>query len=131
MNGLEVEFLNGQTNLKGGLAAICGDKLGTNGIAGMILSEVVDESQVEFRTKSNYQRDVDASEANGKTVNGVKCYCILNQLNFYIIDAPTVDIMHDILEGVGQCSVKEFLTCIISEKLLTEQQINERIAAFE
>lgn len=34
-SGLEVEFLKGQNKLKGGLVAICGDNLGTNGIAGM------------------------------------------------------------------------------------------------
>lgn len=148
-SGLEVEFLNGQKNLKGSLAAICGDNLGTNGIVGMQecfstgkfcrhclidyedLSKAVEESQVELRTKSNYQSDVEASQATGKIVNGVKTYCILNQLrNFHFIDAPTVDLMHDILEGVGQWSCKEFLSFIILAKLLSEHQINGRIAAF-
>lgn len=148
-SGLEVEFLNGQKNLKGSLAAICGDNLGTNGISGMQecfstgkfcrhclidyddLSKAVEESQVELRTKSSFQMDGDRSEATGKIVNGVKSYCILHQLrNFHVIDAPTVDLMHDILEGVGQWSVKEFITFVISRKLLTEQQINEKIAAF-
>lgn len=148
-SGVEVEFLNGQKHIKGSLAAICGDNLGSNGICGLQecfstgkfcrqclidydnISEVVEESQVELRTKSNYESDVEASQATGKIVNGVKAYCILNQLNnFHVIDAPTVDPMHDILEGVGQWSGKEFISFIVSAKLLTEQQINAKIAAF-
>lgn len=77
---------------------------------------------MKLRTKSSHQKDVHQSEATGKIVNGVKRYCILNQLNnFHVIDAPTIDLMHDILEGVGQWDVKEFITFVISRKLLTEQ----------
>lgn len=38
--------------------------------------------------------------------------------------------MHDILEGVAQWRMAEFFDFITKEKILTQQQINNKVAAF-
>lgn len=147
--GLEIDFLPSQKYLKGSLVALSGDYIGANGISGMVescgadnfcriclihhkdISTVFEESQVTLRTKSEHDKDVENAEKTHSNVHGVKSSCILNELDhFNTIEAPTADIMHDVLEGVGPWDEKTFFNYLVKNKILSELQINDKIAAF-
>lgn len=146
--GIEIDFLQ-QKTLKGSLVALSGDYIGANGICGMVescraenfcriclvdhsnMSTVFHESQVTLRTKEEHFAHAELAEKTNSIVNGVKYSCILNELKYFnSIDAPTCDIMHDILEGVGQWDEKTFFTFLTQNKILTQLEINDKIAAF-
>lgn len=63
---------------------------------------------------------------------GIKIKCLLDELNYFkIFDCPTVDIMHDILEGVGSLEIKLFLKFVVKDlKLITNEKLNDRIKNF-
>lgn len=147
--GLQIDFIPQQTHLRGSLVALSGDYIGANGISRMVescsatyfcriclvdhdtISIIFDESQAILRTKSDYYRDVENAEKSHSIVNGVKSSCILNELeHFNTIDAPTADIMHDVLEGTGPWDLKIFFCYLTKNKILTESQIIDKIAAF-
>ena len=90
---------------------------------------IYDEDEVELRTKDNYQQHVSLNEPS-KT--GVKENSCLNKLQyFHVTENISVDIMHDILEGVAPLEVKLMLRHFIyEEKLLTLEQLNDRISSF-
>lgn len=147
--GIEIKFLQNQNCLKGSLVALSGDYLGANGMLGMVescradnfcriclidrcdISKVFEESQVTLRTIYEHYKDVEKAEATHSIVHGVKSSCILNELTYFnTIEAPTADIMHDILEGSGQWDEKSFFNFLTKNKILNELQINDKIAAF-
>lgn len=147
-DGFQVDFLNGQSVLKGGLVAISADNLGANSLLGFVesfaahqycrhcliersnVNNVLRESEVILRNVSNYNEHINLLETQNN-VHGIKRPTILNDLSyFHILNAPTVDIMHDILEGVAQWRIAEFFDYITKEKILTQQQINNKVAAF-
>lgn len=91
---------------------------------------IYDEDKVELRTKDSYQEHVSLNEPS-KT--GVKEDSCLNNLKyFHVTQNISVDIMHDVLEGVAPLEVKLMLRHFIyEEKLLTLEQLNERISSFQ
>lgn len=120
--GIEV---NGQI-IKGSLARFAGDNLGANGVLGFVecfnsyfcrlceISKVDSESLVKeradiMRTKESYQKCVEAASKfiergkplNLKATKGIKRDCIFNRLQgFHVLDNITLDIMHDVNEGI-------------------------------
>lgn len=57
---------------------------------------------------------------------------ILNHLsNYHIIDNTTVDIMHDLFEGVIPKELKLVLGSLITQGCFTLDDINNRIASFD
>ena len=153
--GIRVNFLKTQKYLKGSLVAISADNLGSNSLCGFVesfsatyfcriclvnhsdLQTVFNERQVTLRTKENYalhlseqlQKNLSNEESNN--TYGVKDSCCLNELQyFHMIDGPTVDIMHDLLEGVVQWELSFFFEYIIKNKILSQDNVNQKIAAF-
>lgn len=48
-----------------------------------------------------------------------------------MFDNMTFDAMHDILEGIGQLNLKFVGKYMISQKMLTLDEINKRIESFD
>lgn len=63
---------------------------------------------------------------------GLKRLSVLNNLSFhYVSDNMEVDIMHDVLEGVGPYKVKLVLNSLIKQNYLTLEKLNSRIISFD
>lgn len=62
---------------------------------------------------------------------GVKRTCLLNDLQyFHVSDNYAVDIMHDILEGVGQFELKLLFGYLSDNKIISKMDICNRIYAY-
>lgn len=74
----------------------------------------------------------ESTKVQFKETKGVKFYCILSNLNaFHIIDSPTVDIMHDLNEGVIPFTLKALFEQMISKKIISEELLNNKIQFFD
>ncbi len=94
-----------------------------------ILREQTVEDLSVMRNRINYHSDL---LQNNPTETGVKRECSLNKLQFYhVTDNVTPDVMHDILEGVGGYETKLVLNSLIEQKLLTLDQLNNRLTSFD
>lgn len=74
----------------------------------------------------NFSRDIDRCV-------GMKGECVLNELKYFdIFECPSVDFAHDILEGVAQLEVKDFISELVKgrKRLISLGEINDRIKAF-
>lgn len=61
-----------------------------------------------FRTIDNYETDLKQSNY------GIKNKCIFNEINnFHIIQNPSVDLMHDVFEGLARYTIEGVLTHLI------------------
>lgn len=65
----------------------------------------------------NYSECIELLNQTGnESVKGVTNQCIINELTFFnLFDIMTVDVMHDLLEGVCQFEVKLFLKLIVAD----------------
>lgn len=63
---------------------------------------------------------------------GIESRSILNDLNYFkLCESMCVDIMHDVLEGVGQLEIKNFLNYYFqNNQNITLQELNRRIEIF-
>ena len=80
-----------------------------------------------FRSRQNYELDL------RDHTRGVKEECIFNQLpNFHIVENKTVDLMHDIFEGVARDTIEKVLTSLIfRENLFSLDDLNHRLENFD
>lgn len=70
--------------------------------------------------------------ADAYKTTGVKCATILDDIPYFsAIEATVPDIMHDILEGVGKRELKAVISALIQSKIISLQQLNDRIASFK
>lgn len=129
-------------NLKAILVNISCDNLGANGVLGFVESfavtyycricelpltecqKTVHEIKESMRTKSDYAITLDIlaqnkdQKPNFKESKGVKKPCIFNELKYYhMLDNCTVDIMHDMNEGVVPFFMKSLFQFIVQEKI--------------
>lgn len=147
LEGIQVVTKHFKGTVKAGVAQVCGDNLGLNGILGYTESfsgktvcrwcrvqrEVLRGQTVEdlsvMRNRVNYHSDL---LQNNPTETGIKRECSLNKLQFYhVTDNVTPDVMHDILEGVGGYETKLVLNSLIEQKVLTLDQLNNRLTSFD
>ncbi|XP_041919960.1 uncharacterized protein LOC121684096 [Alosa sapidissima] len=92
-----------------------------------------DDPKVVLRTVEMHEHHCQTIQTDSKLphVYGVKRNCLLNSLQyFHTANNFSVDIMHDILEGVGQFEVKLVLQ-YIQDNFLNADQIAGRIHAFD
>lgn len=62
---------------------------------------------------------------------GVKNYCHLNDLEyFHTIANPSVDIMHDVLEGVASFTLERLLKYMVKQKIATLEHIQHLVDCF-
>lgn len=126
---------------------ILGDNLGLNSIFGMVESfkanhccricKVRSEESAKFtvedesklRTRENYEEDVEEADAS-KTC--IKESCTFNKINdFHITQNLSLDMMHDLLEGVCVYVMQSIISKLIFEKeYFTLEFLNCRIQNF-
>lgn len=150
-NGIQI---NGNINLKVFLFNVVSDNLGINGIFGYtecfkidymcrLCTMTVDEwrnatieDKTKLRTESTYSQAIgyidslDANEIDLKISQGVKRYCVLNDINhFHVTKNLNVDLMHDVLEGVVLKFLHNFLK-YCSEKKISYAKTQKLIRDF-
>lgn len=96
---------------------------------------LTEEAPYKLRDIETYNRicarfhgseDIDATESKG-----VKYYCQLNDLeNFHIFENYSVDLMHDLLEGVVSFAIKHIFEYAIGKKLFNLQLLQNMIQFF-
>ena len=146
--GITIMVNNTVKRVKFQLVLILGDNLGLNGIFGFVQSfncnyfcrictatlkeaqVLTKEDQTKLRTRNSYDLHVQQKDAS-KT--GVRERCVShNVTDFHIVDNVTVDIMHDVLEGICPYVMNAILkTFIFTTKLFTLQTLNTRIENFD
>lgn len=144
-----ISFIVGglQKCVKFQLVLILGDNLGLNSITGFVecfkakfccrickissegFLKYTNENDSTLRDKKNYAQDV---ETANEFITGVKELCVFNTvLGFHISEKISVDIMHDVLEGICQYALKSILhTFIFTKKRFTLDELNNRIKMF-
>lgn len=147
--GIEVD---GKT-IKGSLVRLVSDNLGANGAVGLVESfnsyfcricevskeesqKLVVERQEIMRTKESYQKCVEVAEnliQQGKAIDfkatkGVKRACIFNNLqNFHFLDNPTLDVMHDVNEGLIPFFLIQLFDYCEKEKIIKKVEIQRLV----
>ncbi|XP_052130760.1 uncharacterized protein LOC127751350 [Frankliniella occidentalis] len=129
------------------LVAILGDNLGLHSILGFAegftanyscrfcrmhrddLQRMTHVPANLLRTVENYAEDV---QTNNLPLTGVFEECVFNQLSSYhVITNPSVDIMHDILEGTGKYVMAKILTSIVYDRhYMSLETLIERVDDF-
>ncbi|KAK9963884.1 hypothetical protein ABG768_005106 [Culter alburnus] len=128
LEGIQVETKHFKGTIKAGVAQVCGDNLGLNGILGY--TTFLRENRVSM--VSGTQRGFERTDSLGSVSNAQQEKCSLNKLQFYHVTYNvTPDVMHDILEGVGGYETKLVLSSLIEQKLLTLDQLNNRLTSFD
>lgn len=139
-----------QNYVKGTLIGLSHDNLGGNMLFGMVESFsathfcricIADKGQSQtlcfqddrlLRTDELYEMHCKSPRSADQVHTfGVKFKSSLNNLNFFkLCNNPSVDIMHDLLEGVVQLEIKLLLKFLISHRLITITEINNRLKSF-
>lgn len=140
--------------LKGTLINISFDNLGGNSVCGITecfirdfycrmcecdLSECakqVREKSEKMRKESDYLKHIEHIKQNEKfsldDTIGIKKYCVFNGLKyFHIFDNFSVDVMHDLNEGVIPFFLQHFFQYLISSKILRLGAIRGLIRDFD
>lgn len=151
----EVRFLE-ETGLKVGDAFIKGtlvhtafDNLGGNELFGFVKSfnaqnycricdlnredctKTVREQSNQMRKIDEYSQQLAEIQTFGSTTRGVTKGCLLNNLKyFHILQNTTVDLMHDISEGIIPFLLNEVFGFCVERKILTKHQLACRIRDF-
>lgn len=130
------------------LGVIVGDNLGVHSITGFVESfssnypcrickmrkeDIQNQSSVDnnlIRTVEQYNLDVNEGDVSS---SGIKEACIWHKvLGFNVLEQVGMDIMHDILEGVGKYDLAFLISYYIEDlKIFTLQVLNERIVCFD
>lgn len=139
--GIEID---GKPNLKGTLTHTSFDNLGANIVLGFVASfsgshycrhcmqskqqcqETVEEQNSSLRTKENYNEHwqiiQNSEKVDYKQTKGMKMHCKLNDImDFHILDNPSVDIMHDLAEGVVPFFLEKIFSNAIKNVYLKNQ----------
>lgn len=150
-DGIEIPLFGGYVG--GSVVQVTGDNLGLHSLFGLVESFSAryccrfclaekDDFQTEFsedspkivlRTKDNHTAHCQEMSNNPLLpyVFGVKSSCLLNSLTyFHTTENFSVDVMHDVLEGVAQYELK-LLFLYLKEQHLTLGELNLRIQSFD
>lgn len=152
---LETEgiFVN-DFNLKGTIASSSLDNLGFNQAYGFVSCFVAtfycrfcempitecrnkcQEDTTKLRTIDSYNKTLkhieNSTKVDVKETRGIKMKCVLNELKyFHMLNNRTVDIMHDLNEGVVPFAVKYLVSKFIDLKILSEDKIIKKIQFFD
>lgn len=139
--------------IQGGLARFLSDNLGANQCLGLVESfnsffcrlcevskeestNLVKEQPELMRTKENYQLRVQIAAnfvardkpIEFKETKGVKRACIFNELQtFHLIDNPTLDVMHDVNEGLIPFLLENFFKYCDSKNIVKKSEIKRLV----
>lgn len=128
------------------LVSILGDNLGLHSILGFVenftanypcrfcrshkseIKTMCNEDLSTLRTESNYMSDLNLQNF---TETGIKEESLWRKvIGFDMFKQVSVDIMHDILEGVARYAMVEVLKGLLSKKYFTLEDLNYRISFF-
>jgi len=86
-----------------------------------------------LRTPEGFQNHIQLAINNPNSSEyGIKSRSVLNDLEFFKFGINlSLDIMHDFLKGICQYEFKMFLNFLIQEKLVSIQEINDKINTFD
>ena len=138
---------------KGTITQFSADNLGANSLFGFVESFsashycrlcltsredaqlIYSEENMQMRDKDSHDLHVQQAEQHETVhVQGVKRGCILNSCaSFHILRNFSLDVMHDLLEGVVQYEIKLVLSYLISDReppLMTLNHLNQEIASY-
>lgn len=142
-----------ETNLKVAMVNISFDNLGANNVLGLIecfscdffcricectLEEcqtLTSENPSKLRRMSTYLQQLNCLKLGTANVSnhiqGIKKYCVFNELNYFnLFEYPSVDIMHDVYEGLIPFFLSHFFTYCKENKIETEDSIVRKIRDF-
>lgn len=147
--GISLPFCDQQ--ICGTVAQVTGDNLGLHTVLGFVESFsaryfcrfcIADKNECQRLFTDDYPNKLrnevlhaqHCSHVHDPTVAssfGVKRMCILNNLQYFsVVDNYAVDLMHDILEGVGQFELKLLFGYLAENKIVSKQDVTERVYAF-
>ena len=146
--GIRIKIGNKSYTVKFQLILILGDKLGLNGLFGFVESFtanyfcricrasseetaiMIEKNQTLLRNSENYEADV---KLGNSSCTGIKSQCVFHKItNFHVTENLTIDMMHDILEGVCVYVIKSIINIFITvERYFTLEELNARIENFD
>jgi len=152
--GVDLRLRDGRVvHRRGTVVQVTGDNLGLNQLCGFVESfsaihfcrvctisrddcdEPFRDDCLELRTKDQYSQQLEGVlEGTLRTRDcGIKTSCLLNDLQyFHITENITVDVMHDLLEGVVPFELKLILFHFIYDrKYFSLPLLNARLASFD
>lgn len=156
LNELEsrgIETITGEI-LKGGLFNMIFDNLGANMCLGLnesfnshyycriclqkkeVCQRKTREDLSTMRTRAHYDDILVQIKRNAdidpKNTFGIKSPCVLNSLkSFHFVQSPSLDIMHDILEGVVPFALENLFRFCIDRKIVSYERLENRILMFK
>ncbi|CAH0547809.1 unnamed protein product [Brassicogethes aeneus] len=150
IQGIEVEVDNEKKRIFFCLGLVLGDNLGLNSILGFNESfnssywcrccimdkkcsfTATTELPDLIRTKESYDSIIESLDEPKKENFGVKEKCVWNEVkHFHVAVNFSVDVMHDLLEGICKYELAEILNYYIYvKKVIDEEILNNRIDAF-
>lgn len=144
-----------ERNIKGTIVNASFDNLGGNSCFGFVESfranyfcrvclchrddcqNMTVENPSDIRTKENYDETIaviqttDSKKIDVKTTKGLKRYCILNDLlSFHMLENLSVDLMHDLLEGVIPFLLRKLFKHCIEKNIFTLERLENMIQYF-
>ncbi|KAK0150717.1 hypothetical protein N1851_008187 [Merluccius polli] len=127
--GIEIPTLS--SRVCGSIVQVVGDNLGLNCIFGLKKRNFNKcfMMSVKFRTKDEHLQHCNSAQSNPMLshVCGVKRHCLLNTLQYFnTSENVSVDVMHDILEGIGQLEMKLVLQ-YLKANFVTSREIALRV----
>lgn len=143
-NGIQLDC---GLRIKGTLISLIADNLGANGMFGLVkcfntdgFCRICECTKVEsetmtcenpeiFRKEDNYMEYVEiAKTGSRKESKGIVQYCLFNDLDyFHIFHNYSIDIMHDINEGVLHVFMRFFINTIIGRRISNGNDIIRRV----
>lgn len=138
--------------LKGTLAYTMFDNLGGNALFGLsgsfsathycrfcradnkLCQQMVTENATIIRTIKSYEDNLRLVQAdkNLRHSEGIKSQCFLNDIsNFHIITNITVDIMHDLLEGIIPFTLEELFSHCAQKKIIPVGHLQSLVEFFD
>ena len=130
--GISLKIGNQSYIVKFKFVLILGDNLGLNGLFGFVESFTANyycricrasseeaaimttENESILRNRENYEADV---RLQNSSQTGIKSSCVFHHIeNFHVTENLTVDMMHDLLEGVCVYVIKSIINVFITDK---------------
>ena len=75
------------------------------------------EDESMLRSRQNYNIDLLLKDPS---ITGIKEECVFHRIDkFYITENLYCDIMHDVQEGIGSCTIEKVLTELILSKVIS------------
>ncbi|XP_023309772.1 uncharacterized protein LOC111691352, partial [Anoplophora glabripennis] len=142
-NGLEIELNNQKLKIFFAVILIVGDNLGLNSVFGFVESfsanyfcrfctshKSVTKHQTQLYEFDERNRGDYECHLSNKTF-GIKDICVWNELQyFHVYDNHSVDIMHDLFEGIHRYDMALFINYFIKHNFFSINTLNSRLRYF-